>query len=123
MSAFCMVSYSLLCSDRTGCRHACRPITKGSPVNPDQILPRGWQLFLNSIGLAGLLAAYASLFFRRPDAPMIGSTEPGDRVRWWKTKDRYRGPGFWLLVLGWGAVTVTMLINTAAWIYWMIQGT
>lgn len=64
--------------------------------------------------LVGLALMYVSLFYRRPDAPLIGSTDPKDRAPIWKHKSRYRGPGFLLLIIGnvlWvGGILVHLLL-------------
>ncbi|GAB4324611.1 MAG: hypothetical protein Kow0074_17700 [Candidatus Zixiibacteriota bacterium] len=50
--------------------------------------------------LVGMALLFVSLFYRRPDAPLIGSSDPEDRAPIWKLKSRYRGPGFLLLIIG-----------------------
>ncbi len=61
--------------------------------------------------LLGLALMYVSLFYRRSDAPMIGSTDPKDRAPIWKLKSRYRGPGFLFLVIGFELWTAGIMVH------------
>ena len=67
--------------------------------------------------LAGFAMMYASLFYRRDDAPMIGSRDPKDKAPIWKLQSRYRGPGYTLLIAGVILVFGGSLIHTifAGW--------
>lgn len=65
------------------------------------------------LSLAGMIAMSISLFYRRGDAPPVGSREPGDKKPLWKQQDRFRGPGFRLLFFGWLALVVGQVVWSA----------